>query len=86
MSIRIIRDRLIEFIILFLGSGVAGFFVGVLQHYIAFGLHGIGFGREPFLFACLEGGIVGVILGIPTDLIAYYFVLRRRVTFKQVFS
>jgi hypothetical protein len=83
MSIRTIRDRLIEFVVLFAGSGIAGFCVGVPQHYVAFGLHGYGLGRDAFFLACVEGGIVGVMLGIPTGLIAYYFVLRRDATFKR---
>jgi hypothetical protein len=82
--LRIIRDRLTEVVVLFVGSGIAGFSIGVPQHYVAFGLHGYGFGRDAFYLALVEGGIVGVMLGIPTGLIAYYFVLQRHVTFKQV--
>jgi hypothetical protein len=83
MSFGTICDRLIEFVALSVFSGIAGFSIGVPQHYIAFGLHGWGFGRDAFFLACLEGGIVGVMLGIPTGLIAYYLIFRRDVTFKQ---
>jgi hypothetical protein len=84
MSIRRIGDRLIEFVILSVGSGMAGLLIGVLQHYVAFGLHGYGFGRDAFWLACFEGGIAGVMLGLPTGLVGYYLILRRHVTFKQV--
>lgn len=84
MSTRAMFNRMLEFLLLVIGCGVTGFFIGVLQHYVAFGLHGYGFGRDAFLLACLEGGIVGVMLGIPTGASAYYFVLRRHVSFKQV--
>jgi hypothetical protein len=59
-------NRMLEFLLLVIGCGITGFFIGVPQHYVAFGLHGYGFGRDAFLLACLEGGIVGVMLGIPT--------------------
>ena len=83
-TVKTVREGLIEVVILFVGSGIAGFSIGVPQHYVAFGLHSYGFGRDAFSLALLEGGIVGVMLGIPTGLIAYYLILRRHVTFKQV--
>ncbi|MHB8559100.1 MAG: hypothetical protein ACYDCU_13370 [Candidatus Acidiferrales bacterium] len=79
-----ILKLLLEFVMLVLGSILAGYFIGTLQHYVAFGVWADGFGMEAFQFSLLEGGITGAMFGIPTGLIAYYAVLRRRVTPKQV--
>jgi hypothetical protein len=74
----------LEFVTVLLGSALAGFLVGTLQHYVSFGVWGYGFGREPFWLACFEGGGLGGMLGVPTGLLAYYVVLRRRVTNQQI--
>jgi hypothetical protein len=66
------------------GSMLAGFLVGTLQHYVSFGVWGDGFGLQPFWFACFEGGVLGAMFGVPTGLLAYYVVLRRVVTDKQI--
>jgi hypothetical protein len=75
---------LAELLIVLFGSMLAGFLTGTLQHYVAFGLWGDGFGIEPFEFALFEGGIVGAAFAVPTDLIAYYAVLKRRVTIQKI--
>jgi hypothetical protein len=66
------------------GSMLAGFLIGTLQHYVSFGVWGDGFGREPFMFACFEGGTLGGILGVPTGLLTYYGILKRHVTKRQI--
>ena len=81
---RTIRERLIEFVKLLAGSSTAGFSIAVFQHYVTFGVRGYGFGHDAILLACFEGGILGVIFGIPTGLVAYYGILQSRVTVKQV--
>ncbi|HLJ41590.1 MAG TPA: hypothetical protein VKT50_08890 [Candidatus Acidoferrales bacterium] len=75
---------LAELLTVLFGSMLAGFLIGTLQHYVAFGLWGDGFGIEPFEFALFEGGIVGAAFAVPTGLIAYYAVLKRRVTIQQI--
>ena len=81
---RNMRRLLLEFVTVLLGSALAGFLIGSLQHYVSFGIWGDGFGREPFWLACFEGGGLGGMLGVPTGLLAYYVVLRRRVTTQQI--
>ena len=81
---RTIQERLIEFVKLLVGSSAAGFSIAVLQHYVTFGVRGYGFGHDAILLACFEGGILGVIFGIPTGLFAYYVPLQSNVTVKQV--
>jgi hypothetical protein len=78
------RRLTMEFITVLLGSALAGFLIGTLQHYISFGIWGDGFGEVPFWLACLEGGGLGGMLGVPTGLLAYYVVLKRRVTNQQI--
>jgi hypothetical protein len=78
------RRLLLEFVTVLLGSALAGFLIGTLQHYVSFGISGYGFGREPLWLACFEGGGLGGMLGVPTGLLAYYVVLRRRVTTQQI--
>lgn len=78
------RRLLLEFVTVLLGSALAGFLIGTLQHYVSFGIWGYGFGGEPFWLACFEGGGLGGMLGVPTGLLAYYVVLRRRVTTQQI--
>jgi hypothetical protein len=78
------RRLLLEFVTVLLGSALAGFLIGTLQHYVSFGVWGDGFGREAFWLACFEGGGLGGTLGVPTGLLAYYVVLRRRVTNQQI--
>lgn len=68
-----------EFVILLPGSILVGFAIGVVQHYVAFGVRGYGFGNDAFRLASFEGGILGAMLGIPTGLITYYGILKRRV-------
>jgi uncharacterized protein YejL (UPF0352 family) len=67
-----------------LGSLLAGFVIGTLQHYVAFGYWGGGFGKDTFVFSLFEGGIIGSIFALPTGLIAYYVVLQRHVTRRQI--
>jgi hypothetical protein len=81
---RTIRERLIEFVKLLTGSSAAGFSIAVLQHYVTFGVRGLGFGHDAILLACFEGGILGVAFGIPTGLFAYYVILRSCITIKQI--
>jgi hypothetical protein len=83
-SPRTIWERLIEFVQLLVGSSAAGFSIAVLQRYVTFGVRGYGFGHDAIALARDEGGILGVIFGIPTGLIAYYVILHSRVTFKQI--
>jgi hypothetical protein len=78
------RRLLLEFVTVLLGSALAGFLIGTLQHYVSFGTWGYGFGRELFWLACFEGGGLGGTLGVPTGLLAYYVVLKRHVTNQQV--
>jgi len=73
----------IELLVLLSGSVAAGFLIGTAQHFVSFGVWGYGFGRGAFNLARLEGGAVGAALGIPTGLVAYYFIFRRHVTAKQ---
>jgi hypothetical protein len=73
-----------ELVLLLLGSAAVGYVIGVVQHYVVFGVHGYGFGSGPFELALTEGGFVGVMFGLPTGLFAYYVILRRRVTPRQV--
>jgi hypothetical protein len=79
-----IRWILFEFFVLLLGSAIVGCLVGTVLHYVGFGLRGGGLGIDWLEFALFEGGIVGVAFAVPTGLFAYYIVLRRRVTPKQV--
>jgi hypothetical protein len=58
--------------------------IGTLQHYLSFGIWGDGFGKEAFWLAGFEGGIVGGVLGIPTGVLAYYVILKRQVTNRQI--
>jgi hypothetical protein len=78
------RRFLLEFVTVIVGSALAGFLIGILQHYVSFGIWGYGFGREPLWLACFEGGGLGGMLGVPTGLLAYYVVLQRRVTNQQI--
>jgi hypothetical protein len=75
---------LIELLILLVGSITAGFLIGTIQHFVAFGVWGYGFAKDSLKLARLEGGLLGGIFGIPTGLIAYYAVLKRRATPKLV--
>jgi hypothetical protein len=81
---RTVRARLIEFLKLLIGSSAAGFSIAVLQHYVTFGVRGYGFGHDAILLACFEGGILGVIFGVPTGLFIYYVTLQGSVTLKQI--
>jgi hypothetical protein len=79
-----IREILFELVVLLLGLALAGFLIGVLQHYAGLGFHGIGFGSDAFELALFEGGITGVMFALPTGLFTYYIVLERYVTPGQV--
>ena len=79
-----IRQRLIEFITLVVGSCAAGFSIAIWQHLLTFGVRGYGFGDDAIFLACTEGGLLGATLGIPTGLIVYYVVLHSRVSLAQV--
>lgn len=65
-------------------SVLAGAAIGILQHYVSFGVWGYGFGKGAFWLARLEGGGTGAAFGVPTGLLAYYGILKRRVTSRQV--
>ncbi len=65
-------------------SILAGMVIGFLQHYVSFGVWGYGFGKGAFWLARLEGGRVGAVFAVPTGLFAYYGILKRRVTGRQV--
>lgn len=62
----------------------AGMAIGFLQHYVSFGVWGYGFGKGAFWLARHEGGGAGAVFGVPTGLLAYYGILKRRVTGRQV--
>jgi hypothetical protein len=79
-----VRGMLLELAVLMVGSALAGFLIGVLQHYVSFGFNGYGFGRDAFELALFEGGITGVMFALPTGLFTYYIVLSRHVTPRQV--
>jgi hypothetical protein len=73
-----------ELVILLPGSMLVGALIGTLQHYVAFGVRGAGFGIEALRFAGFEGGTVGWMFGVPTGLLVYYAALRRRVDVRLV--
>jgi len=75
---------ILKFVLVLVGSTAAGIFIGVLQHYVAFGVWGTGFGWEAFELALFEGGIAGGMAGIPTGLVTYYGCLGGRVSVWQV--
>lgn len=75
---------LVELTILLTGCILAGYSIGTLQHYIVFGVWRYGFGKDALELALLEGGITGALFAIPTGLVAYYVILRRRVNEKQI--
>ena len=79
-----IVGKLIEVTVVVAGSIAAGILIGVLQHYVAFGVWGDGFGREAIELALFEGGIAGGMAGIPTGLVTYYWCLGGRVSIGQV--
>lgn len=74
----------LEFLVLAIGSIAAGFFIAVIVHYVSFGIRGDGFGAEALGLALVEGGTSGSILAIPTGVIIYYGILKRRVGPKQI--
>ena len=73
----------IELLVLVAKSMLAGYTIGTAQHFVVFGVgsHGELFSVAAFKFAAIEGGLVGAIAGIPTGLVVYYGVLRRRLDF-----
>jgi hypothetical protein len=82
----------IELPLLVLGSMVAGWVIGAAQHFFAFRIWGCGLkvigdcslSASEFLLSFWEGGIVGAVIAIPTGLIAWYAILRRRAVVAQV--
>jgi hypothetical protein len=78
-----IRKSIVDFLIVLLGSILAGFAIGTIQHYVAFGVWEKGLELENFELALFEGGILGAIFGVPTGLVTFYFVLRKAVNFKR---
>ena len=74
------RHVIKEILVLVPGSIAAGWFVGTVQHYVAFAALGGGFAVASLELAFFEGGIVGGAAGIPTGLVTYYLALGRRVT------
>jgi len=76
--------KLIEATVVLVGSIAAGVLIGVLQHYVAFGVWGEGFGREAFELALFEGGIAGGMAAVPTGLVTYYWCLGGRASVGQV--
>jgi hypothetical protein len=81
-----VRERriLLEFFNVLLGSTLAGFLIGTVQHYVSFGIWGGGFGKERFWLACFEGGGLGGMLGLPIGLLIYYVVLKGHATNQQI--
>lgn len=73
-----------ELVAVFAVSILAGMAIGFLQHYVSFGVWGYGFGKGALWLARLEGGGTGAVFGVPTGLLAYYGILKRRVTVRQV--
>lgn len=73
-----------QFLVLAIGSLIAGFIIAVIVHYVSFGIWGYGFGKEASQLALVEGGMAGIMMAIPTGAIIYYGVFRRRVTLKEV--
>lgn len=75
---------LTELLILLVGSLAVGWIIGTVQHFVAFGVWGDGFGVEAFEFACFEGGFVGIMFAVPTGIIVWYLVLHRTATGREV--
>ena len=73
-----------ELSLLLLGSMLAGFVIGTLQHFVAFGVWGYGFDPPAIQFAFFDGGLLGIVFSIPTGVISYYMILKRHVNLKQV--
>lgn len=71
-----------ELIVLIPSSMLVGYSIGTIQHYVAFGVWGYGFGNEALQLASFEGGFVGALAAVPTSLVTYYAVLARRVDSK----
>lgn len=76
-GVRIFR-AIVEIAAVVIGSAAAGYVIGTAQHFVVFGVWDGGFGREQLRFACLEGGVLGAVFGVPTGLIVYYGILKRR--------
>ena len=55
-----IVGKLIEVTVVVAGSIAAGILIGVLQHYVAFGVWGDGFGLEAIELALFEGLARGI--------------------------
>lgn len=76
--------RVWEFLILTFLCTLFSLIQGTIQHYLAFGTHGYGFGLDSLQLALLEGGTLGAMVGVPVGLIIYYPVLRRSVDSSRV--
>jgi hypothetical protein len=82
-SLKIARE-LMSFAAVLFGSIFAGFTIGALQHYVSFGIWGYGFSRDTYRLALFEGGFTGAVAGIPTGLLIYYSVLKRKLFFREL--
>ena len=78
--------RVIELVLLLMGSALIAWVIGTSQHYVGFGIWGYGFGQEAFELAFFEGGITGMIFALPTGLITYYGVMKKCVTATEFFT
>lgn len=81
-----------EAVLVSLGSIAVGWLIGMVQHFVALRIPSCGFslagdcrfGDAEFYLAFWEGGLVGAAFALPTGLIAWYAVLRRHPTARQV--
>ena len=81
-----------EFALLSLGFIVVGWLIGAAQYFFASRIPSCGFkisdgcrfGQDEFLLAFFEGGLVGAIFAIPTGLVVWYGILRRKATMPHV--
>jgi hypothetical protein len=83
---QVIAKRIVELLVVVGGSVAVGFLIGVLQHYLGFGVWGYGFEKDALELALFEGGITGAIVAIPTGLFVYYFCLGSTVSLRQVIA
>lgn len=79
-----ILHNTMELVVVLAVSIFAGMLIGFLQHYVSFGVWGYGFGTGAFWLARHEGAGAGAVFGVPTGLLAYYGILKRRVTGRQI--
>jgi len=69
----------IEFLFLIVGSMIVGATIGLVQHFIAFRV----FSRDGLWLATFEGGIVGAAAGLPTGIVVYYGILKRKLDYRS---